>query len=150
MDWPLVSVACCQTQGFCVKNLLYSCNYYCPSAYDVSSIVILYIIFTHIIMNYNKCIMGVFVCAAYNRFEAKIHDLREEMRGTYTFTHIFKLSVSICMWSRNCLCSRMPHILMLLPEYNRFESKIHDLREQMMNTSTGSLRTTQKRTLYVR
>ena len=35
-------------------------------------------------------------------------------------------------------------------EYNRFEAKIHDLREQMMNTSTGSLRTTTKRTLYVR
>ncbi|XP_063430161.1 disks large 1 tumor suppressor protein-like isoform X5 [Mytilus trossulus] len=35
-------------------------------------------------------------------------------------------------------------------EYNRFEAKIQDLREQMMNTSTGSLRTTQKRTLFVR
>ncbi|XP_048247341.1 disks large 1 tumor suppressor protein-like isoform X6 [Haliotis rufescens] len=35
-------------------------------------------------------------------------------------------------------------------EYNRFEAKIQDLREQMMNTSTGSLRTTQKKTLYVR
>lgn len=35
-------------------------------------------------------------------------------------------------------------------EYNRFEAKIQDLREQMMNTSTGSLRTTQKRSLYVR
>ncbi|XP_025080158.1 disks large homolog 2-like isoform X4 [Pomacea canaliculata] len=35
-------------------------------------------------------------------------------------------------------------------DYNRFEAKIQDLREQMMNTSTGSLRTTQKRTLYVR
>ncbi|XP_036367215.1 disks large homolog 1 isoform X2 [Octopus sinensis] len=35
-------------------------------------------------------------------------------------------------------------------EYNRFETKIQDLREQIMNTSTGSLRTTQKRTLYVR
>ncbi|KAI0218155.1 hypothetical protein LSAT2_030118 [Lamellibrachia satsuma] len=35
-------------------------------------------------------------------------------------------------------------------QYNRFESKIQDLREQMMNTSTGSLKTTQKRTLYVR
>jgi len=36
-------------------------------------------------------------------------------------------------------------------EYSRFESKIHELREQMMmNTSSGSLRTTQKRTLYVR
>ncbi|CAH1781914.1 unnamed protein product [Owenia fusiformis] len=35
-------------------------------------------------------------------------------------------------------------------EYNRFEAKIYDLREQMMNTSTGSLRTTTKKTLYVR
>ncbi|XP_067143223.1 disks large homolog 1 isoform X5 [Centruroides vittatus] len=34
-------------------------------------------------------------------------------------------------------------------EYNRFEAKIHDLREQMLNTS-GSLRTSQKRSLYVR
>lgn len=34
--------------------------------------------------------------------------------------------------------------------YNRFEAKIQDLREQMMSTSTGSLRTTQKRTLFVR
>lgn len=39
-------------------------------------------------------------------------------------------------------------------EYSRFEAKIHDLREQMMNSSissgSGSLRTSQKRTLYVR
>lgn len=35
-------------------------------------------------------------------------------------------------------------------EYNRFEAKIQDLREQMMNTSTGSLQTTRKRTLFVR
>uniref|UniRef100_A0A1A8CJA5 Discs, large homolog 3 n=1 Tax=Nothobranchius kadleci TaxID=1051664 RepID=A0A1A8CJA5_NOTKA len=39
-------------------------------------------------------------------------------------------------------------------EYSRFESKIHDLREQMMNSSissgSGSLRTSQKRSLYVR
>ncbi|XP_034034742.1 disks large homolog 2 [Thalassophryne amazonica] len=39
-------------------------------------------------------------------------------------------------------------------EYGRFEAKIHDLREQMMNHSmssgSGSLRTNQKRTLYVR
>ncbi|KAH9509443.1 Disks large 1 [Bulinus truncatus] len=34
--------------------------------------------------------------------------------------------------------------------YNRFEAKIQDLREQMMNTSTGSLRTTPKKTLFVR
>ncbi|XP_054873121.1 disks large homolog 2 isoform X39 [Amphiprion ocellaris] len=39
-------------------------------------------------------------------------------------------------------------------EYERFEAKIHDLREQMMNHSmssgSGSLRTNQKRSLYVR
>ncbi|XP_057176922.1 disks large homolog 2 isoform X27 [Triplophysa rosa] len=39
-------------------------------------------------------------------------------------------------------------------EYGRFEAKIHDLREQMMNHSmssgSGSLRTNQKRSLYVR
>ncbi|KAJ3595453.1 hypothetical protein NHX12_004756 [Muraenolepis orangiensis] len=38
-------------------------------------------------------------------------------------------------------------------EYSRFEAKIHDLREQMMSSSissgSGSLRTSQKRTLYV-
>uniref|UniRef100_A0A3B4FS90 Disks large homolog 1-like n=1 Tax=Pundamilia nyererei TaxID=303518 RepID=A0A3B4FS90_9CICH len=38
--------------------------------------------------------------------------------------------------------------------YSRFEAKIHDLREQMMNSSissgSGSLRTSQKRSLYVR
>lgn len=42
----------------------------------------------------------------------------------------------------------------LFPEYSRFESKIHDLREQMMNSSmssgSGSLRTSEKRSLYVR
>ncbi|KAJ8385283.1 hypothetical protein AAFF_G00190720 [Aldrovandia affinis] len=39
-------------------------------------------------------------------------------------------------------------------EYGRFEAKIHDLREQMMNHNIssvcGSLRTNQKRSLYVR
>ncbi|KAM9469966.1 disks large homolog 3 isoform 4-T4 [Clarias gariepinus] len=39
-------------------------------------------------------------------------------------------------------------------EYSRFESKIHNLREQMMNSSmssgSGSLRTSEKRSLYVR
>uniref|UniRef100_A0A671R7R6 Disks large homolog 1 n=1 Tax=Sinocyclocheilus anshuiensis TaxID=1608454 RepID=A0A671R7R6_9TELE len=39
-------------------------------------------------------------------------------------------------------------------EYSRFEAKIHDLREQMMNSSissgSGSLRTSQKRSLYER
>ncbi|XP_028322081.1 disks large homolog 2 isoform X4 [Gouania willdenowi] len=40
------------------------------------------------------------------------------------------------------------------PDYGRFEAKIHDLREQMTNHSmssgSGSLRTNQKRSLYVR
>lgn len=44
--------------------------------------------------------------------------------------------------------------LVFLTEYSRFESKIHDLREQMMNSSmssgSGSLRTSEKRSLYVR
>lgn len=37
-------------------------------------------------------------------------------------------------------------------EYSRFESKIHDFREQLMlgNTSTGTLRTSHKKHLYVR
>ncbi|XP_014672434.1 PREDICTED: discs large homolog 1-like protein [Priapulus caudatus] len=35
-------------------------------------------------------------------------------------------------------------------DYNRFEAKIHTLREQMLSTSTGSLRTSQKRSVYVR
>ncbi|XP_013404154.1 disks large 1 tumor suppressor protein isoform X1 [Lingula anatina] len=35
-------------------------------------------------------------------------------------------------------------------DYNRFEAKIHEIREQMLNTSQSSLKTTQKRTLYVR
>lgn len=42
----------------------------------------------------------------------------------------------------------------LCVEYSRFEAKIHDLREQMMTSSVSSsstsLRSTQKRTLYVR
>ncbi|KAM7302113.1 disks large 1 tumor suppressor protein isoform X3 [Ixodes scapularis] len=41
------------------------------------------------------------------------------------------------------------HVQYRPDEYNRFEAKIHDLREQMLNT-TGSLRTSQKRSLYVR
>ena len=36
-------------------------------------------------------------------------------------------------------------------EYNRFEQKIHQLRDRMMNsTGGGSLKTSAKRTLYVR
>ena len=42
----------------------------------------------------------------------------------------------------------------ILAEYSRFEAKIHDLREQMMNSSlssgSGSLRSGQRRALYVR
>ena len=41
-------------------------------------------------------------------------------------------------------------LFIVFPEYSHFEAKIHELRKQMMNSSTGSLRTTQKRTLYVR
>ena len=37
-----------------------------------------------------------------------------------------------------------------LLEYNQFEAKIQNIREQMMNASSGSLRTIQKRSLYVR
>uniref|UniRef100_A0A8B9CNI9 Discs large MAGUK scaffold protein 3 n=1 Tax=Anser brachyrhynchus TaxID=132585 RepID=A0A8B9CNI9_9AVES len=49
----------------------------------------------------------------------------------------------------------LPALTLCLPaEYSRFESKIHDLREQMMNSSmssgSGSLRTSEKRSLYVR
>lgn len=49
----------------------------------------------------------------------------------------------------------LPALTTSLPaEYSRFESKIHDLREQMMNSSmssgSGSLRTSEKRSLYVR
>lgn len=48
-----------------------------------------------------------------------------------------------------------PALTLCFPtEYSRFESKIHDLREQMMNSSmssgSGSLRTSEKRSLYVR
>lgn len=36
-------------------------------------------------------------------------------------------------------------------EYNRFEAKIHDLKQQMAQPTTGTLlRTSQKRSLYVR
>ncbi|CAG2169841.1 unnamed protein product [Oppiella nova] len=35
-------------------------------------------------------------------------------------------------------------------EYNRFEAKIHDLREHMMMNTTGTLRTSQKKSLHVR
>ncbi|EPQ19301.1 Glutathione peroxidase 1 [Myotis brandtii] len=45
-------------------------------------------------------------------------------------------------------------LVVLCADYARFEAKIHDLREQMMNHSmssgSGSLRTNQKRSLYVR
>uniref|UniRef100_A0AAR2IYK3 Discs, large homolog 3 (Drosophila) n=1 Tax=Pygocentrus nattereri TaxID=42514 RepID=A0AAR2IYK3_PYGNA len=46
------------------------------------------------------------------------------------------------------------HLILPDNKYSRFESKIHDLREQMMNSSmssgSGSLRTSEKRSLYVR
>jgi len=40
----------------------------------------------------------------------------------------------------------------MLTDYNRFEAKIHELREQLIiNTNvSGSLKTIEKRTLYVR
>lgn len=54
--------------------------------------------------------------------------------------------------SPGCHCSHRRSVC--LAEYGRFEAKIHDLREQMMNHSmssgSGSLRTNQKRSLYVR
>ncbi|KFR16147.1 Disks large 3, partial [Opisthocomus hoazin] len=54
-----------------------------------------------------------------------------------------------------CPGQPLPALTTSLPaEYSRFESKIHDLREQMMNSSmssgSGSLRTSEKRSLYVR
>ncbi|NXA45823.1 DLG3 protein, partial [Nothocercus julius] len=55
-----------------------------------------------------------------------------------------------CSAPRRALALTLP----LSAEYSRFESKIHDLREQMMNSSmssgSGSLRTSEKRSLYVR
>lgn len=54
----------------------------------------------------------------------------------------------VCLGSCNTLC------VCACAEYSRFEAKIHDLREQMMNSSissgSGSLKTSQKRSLYVR
>ena len=66
----------------------------------------------------------------------------------YISTHTLSLIpkqwlIMIAFLSKKYLCHT-------LSEYNRFEAKIHDLREQMMNTSTGSLKTTQKKTLFVR
>lgn len=59
-------------------------------------------------------------------------------------------------WCREvALRQLLPALTISFPtEYSRFESKIHDLREQMMNSSmssgSGSLRTSEKRSLYVR
>lgn len=56
--------------------------------------------------------------------------------------------VPLCRVVCNCVC------MCVCAEYSRFEAKIHDLREQMMNSSissgSGSLKTSQKRSLYVR
>lgn len=45
-------------------------------------------------------------------------------------------------------------ILFYILEYSRFEAKIHDLREQLMNSSMGSgtttLRSNPKRGFYIR
>ncbi|XP_031735638.1 discs large homolog 1-like protein [Anarrhichthys ocellatus] len=60
-----------------------------------------------------------------------------------THTHVGRCTSCMC-WNSSSFCA----------EYSRFEAKIHDLREQMMNSSissgSGSLRTSQKRSLYVR
>lgn len=46
------------------------------------------------------------------------------------------------------------NLLVLFSEYSRFEAKIHDLREQLMNSSLGSgtasLRSNPKRGFYIR
>lgn len=60
-----------------------------------------------------------------------------------------KLTFSTCFtFTPVCVCT------WVCAEYSRFEAKIHDLREQMMNSSmssgSGSLRTSEKRSLYVR
>uniref|UniRef100_A0A672T8U1 Discs large MAGUK scaffold protein 3 n=1 Tax=Sinocyclocheilus grahami TaxID=75366 RepID=A0A672T8U1_SINGR len=63
-----------------------------------------------------------------------------------------------CSWSINGLPlppkGSYVYIEIEVTQYSRFESKIHDLREQMMNSSmssgSGSLRTSEKRSLYVR
>lgn len=72
-----------------------------------------------------------------------------------------KPSVPLALWPLACRLWAAPWVhsflvfsLVSLTEYSRFESKIHDLREQMMNSSmssgSGSLRTSEKRSLYVR
>nr|XP_012591584.1 disks large homolog 2 isoform X3 [Microcebus murinus] len=59
-------------------------------------------------------------------------------------------SISNSLKEQNQICRLCFHS----SDYARFEAKIHDLREQMMNHSmssgSGSLRTNQKRSLYVR
>lgn len=62
----------------------------------------------------------------------------------------FKVTVSIFAFLWVCLpvCAGVSVFVWMCVEYSRFEAKIHDLREQMMNNSPGSLRA--NRTFYVR
>ena len=58
--------------------------------------------------------------------------------------------LSVCLYVSLSACFKTDTCSISATDYNRFEAKIHDLREQMMNTSTSSLKTGAKRTLYVR
>jgi len=42
------------------------------------------------------------------------------------------------------------YLMINIIDYNRFEAKIHELRERILNSSCGSLKTIEKRSLYVR
>ena len=77
------------------------------------------------------------------------------------FLILKKLQQMLILGDFQCFCNLIAEVqgkLIAMPpfltEYSRFEAKIHDLREQMMNSSissgSGSLRTSQKRSLYVR
>lgn len=60
--------------------------------------------------------------------------------------------VCVCVWSLEW--DRVPGPSCPSSEYSRFEAKIHDLREQLMNSSLGSgtasLRSNPKRGFYIR
>lgn len=66
----------------------------------------------------------------------------------------FQLKTKLCCFAGLFVILFMCVLLCVWAEYSRFEAKIHDLREQMMNSSissgSGSLKTSQKRSLYVR
>jgi len=70
---------------------------------------------------------------------------------TNAYSEIFSILVSDLIGEVQMKLIAVPPFV---SEYSRFEAKIHDLREQMMNSSissgSGSLRTSQKRSLYVR